>query len=155
MLGTDEEILQLSAQEMLAIIRRLERRIAEQGVQLAEFIKEVAMLREMIRESHRSKAPFSKSSGKRHPKKPGRHAGKGKFTQRPEPVATPADETLNIDMPLDVDQRQCPKCQTPLDTTNEQISVEHAARAAPRDQALQRRGRTLPALRLSGARQAS
>ena len=129
--ATDEEILQLPPREMLAIIRGLERqvkaqdvRLAAQDVRLAALIKEVAKLREVIRESHRSKAPFSKGTGKTRPKKPGRHAGKGKFAQRPEPVATPADEIQNIDVPLDVDQRQCPKCQTPLETANEEVTVE-------------------------------
>lgn len=124
MLGTDEELLQLAPRELVAIIRRLERRLAEQDAQIAALSQEVATLREVVRELQRSKAPFSKGSGKPHPKKPGRHAGKGSFTRRPEPQPTSADEVLDIDVPLDLDQRECPQCQTPLDTTNEQVTVE-------------------------------
>ena len=122
--ATDEELLQLPPKDLVAIIRRLERRIAEQDVLIAALSKEVAALKESVRESHRSKAPFSKGSGKPSPKKPGRHAGKGNFTRRPEPQPGPADEVHDIDVPLDVDQRECPRCKAPLETTDEQVTVE-------------------------------
>jgi len=117
MLATDEELLQLPASELVAIIRRLERR-------LAALTQEVAALRETIRESHRSKAPFSKGRAKPNPKRPGRRAGKGAFTQRPAPLPAPADEVQDIDVPLQADWRNCPQCQTPLETTTETVTVE-------------------------------
>ena len=156
MLGTDEELLQLPPRDLVAIIRRLERRLAEQDAQIAALSQEVATLREAVRELQRSKAPFSKGSGKPNPKRPGRRAGKGSFTRRPEPVPTPADEVRDIDVPLEVDQRQCPQCQGPLETSNEQVTVEDTPPVPPR--VIKRftvRSRALLALRLPGARQAS
>ena len=132
MQASDEDLLQLPPKELVAIIRRLERRIAEQDAQIAALSKQVAALTETVRESHRSKAPFSKGSGKDQPKKPGRRAGVGSFTQRPEPQPTSADEVRDIDVPLEVDERQCPQCQTPLETTNEQITVEDTPPVPPR-----------------------
>ncbi len=123
---TDEDLLQLPAKELVAIIRRLEQRIAEQDAQIAALIKGMEKLSQAVRESHRGHAPFSKGRSKPDPKKPGRRAGKGNFTQRPEPGPTPADEVQDIDVPLEVDQRLCPQCQVPLDTADEQVTVEDA-----------------------------
>jgi transposase len=125
--ATDEELLRLPAKELVAIIRRLERRIAEQDKQIAALIEGMEKLTKAVRESHRGNAPFSKGRSKPDPKKPGRRAGKGNFARRPEPEPTPADEVHDIDVPLDVDQRLCPECGVPLDTADEQVSVEDVA----------------------------
>jgi transposase len=102
---------------LIAIIRRLED-------QQAENEKRIAKLEAEVRESHRSKAAFSKGDRKQRPKKPGRKPGKGVFVQRPEPVAGPDDQVIPIDVPLEVDQRECPKCGVALQTKNEVATVE-------------------------------
>jgi transposase len=107
---SDEDLLRLPPRDLVKIIRRLEQR--------------VSALEESLRDAFRSKAPFSKGSPKPSPKKPGRRAGQGTFTRRMEPQPTPVDEVQNIDVPLEVDERQCPKCQIPLQRTNELATVE-------------------------------
>jgi transposase len=107
---SDEDLLRLPPRDLVAIIRQLEQR--------------VSALERALRDTFSSKAPFSKGCPKPKPKKPGRRAGQGTFTRRAEPLPTPADEVQNIDVPLAVDQRLCPKCDTALVTTNELATVE-------------------------------
>lgn len=107
---SDEELERLSSRELIAIIRRLEARI--EALELE------------ARESKKAKAAFSKGTRKLHPRKPGRKAGQGPFTNRPAPEPGPNDTLEDIDVPLNADQRECPLCKVPLETTTEQATVE-------------------------------
>jgi hypothetical protein len=53
-----------------------------------------------------------------NPKRQGRKPRQGPFLRRAAPEITPQDEVTTIDVPLPVDQRQCPYCKVPLETTN-------------------------------------
>ena len=107
---TDEELELLSSKELIAIIRRLEARIES--------------LEHEARERMKSKAVFSKGTRKANPKKPGRKAGKGRFSNRPEPTIRPEDQVENIEVPLGEDQRQCPECNVGLEMTTQTATVE-------------------------------
>ena len=80
--GTDEELERLSSRELIAIIRRLEARIAGQD-------RRIAALEEEQREAKRAKAPFSKGTRQASPKRPGRKPGQGLFKHREAPTAGP------------------------------------------------------------------
>ena len=71
---SDEELQRLSTKELILAIRRLEAKID--------------VLEAEARERMKAKAAFSKGARKANPKKPGRMAGVGRFTNRPEPAAT-------------------------------------------------------------------
>jgi transposase len=114
---SDEELERLSSKELIAIIRRLEATIDRLEARIEK-------LEEEARESKRAKAAFSKGTRKPNPKKPGRKKGEGRFTQRPAPTPGPTDQVQEIDVPLSVDQRECPGCEVPLETTNEIATVE-------------------------------
>ena len=93
----DEELERLSSRELIAIIRRLEARI--EALELE------------VRESKKAKAAFSKGTRKLHPRKPGRKPGQGRFTNRPAPQPRPNDTLEDIHVPLNADQRECPRCK--------------------------------------------
>ena len=109
---SDEELERLSSKELIAIIRRLEARV--EALELE------------VRESKKAKAAFSKGTRKLHPRKPGRKAGRGRFTNRPAPAPRPNDKLEDINVPLNDDQRECPLCKVPLETTTEAATVEDA-----------------------------
>lgn len=113
----DSELDQLSKAELIAIIRRLEAHIAAQDLR-------IAALEEAMRDAKRAKAPFSKGKRKDSPKKPGRKPGQGLFKNREEPAAGPADQTINIEVPLPDDLSKCPECGGPLTTAEEIATVE-------------------------------
>jgi transposase len=98
--------------------------------EIAELTKR---LEELLRDSKRAKAPFSKGERKANPKKPGRKPGEGKFTNRPAPVALPTDNVEHIDLPLDLESRQCPDCNIPLATSNETASILDIPKQPARD----------------------
>lgn len=114
---TREQLEPLSKDELIEIILSL-------SAQVDALVAQVARLEAQVRELHSAKAPFGKGKRKLAPKPPGRHAGKGKFTRRTEPVAGPGDEVQELDAPLPVDERNCPKCEVPLVTRNEVVTVE-------------------------------
>jgi transposase len=107
---TREQLEPLSKDELIEIILKLDAR--------------VSALEAQLREAHRAKAPFGKGTLKANPKRPGRHVGNGKFSRRSQPVAAPSDVVQALDAPLPVDQRNCPECNTPLVTHNEEVTVE-------------------------------
>lgn len=122
--------------ELLAVVRDLLARVAvleaENALLKAENATlkaenatlkvENAALREELRASKRATAPFSKGKGKAHPKKPGRKAGKGSFTNRPEPQPGPADIVEDIAVPLD--SPDCPLCGAALEVETQTATVE-------------------------------
>lgn len=116
-IGTDEELGRLPSKELIAIIRRLEARLAEQD-------KRIAALEAELREAKQAKAPFSKGRRKSSPKRPGRMAGKGVFKRREEPQALDSDHVVEMNVPLAEDQRICPKCAVTLSISQEIASTE-------------------------------
>ncbi len=74
---SDEELERLSTKESIRVIRRLEAKI---DVLVAE-----------ARERMKANAAFSKGTSKANPKKPGRKAGEGLSTNRPEPTPRAGD----------------------------------------------------------------
>jgi hypothetical protein len=114
---SDDELLRLPPVELVAIIRR-------QQEMIDKLEKRVAALEAELRESRKSKAAFSKGTRKLHPKKPGRKAGQGRFSNRPAPEPGPNDTLEDIDVPLSADERQCPLCQVPLETSTAEATVE-------------------------------
>jgi transposase len=106
----DEELESLSSKELIAIIRRLEARIEA--------------LENELRERMKSKAPFTKGTRKTNPKKPGRKAGMGSFSNRPEPTIQPEDQVEDIEVPLSEDQRQCSECNVALETSTQTATIE-------------------------------
>lgn len=103
--------------DLRATVARLEKRVADLEA-------ENKQLKEELRESKRAKAPFSKGKTKPDPKPPGRKPGQGNFTRRAEPIPTDADEVHEVDVPLPIDQRQCPRCQAPLEIKEEIATIE-------------------------------
>jgi transposase len=116
---SDEELERLSTKELIVVIRRLEARIE--------------ILEAEARERMKAKAAFSKGTRKKNPKKPGRKAGEGNFVNRPEPTPQPSDHVVEIDVPLNVDERECPGCQVPLETSNEKATIEDTPAVPPRE----------------------
>ena len=97
---------ELSREELLAMVKELIRQNA--GLR--------AELEELKRNQHRQAAPFSKNKPKTDPKKPGRKAGQGPFTNRLAPVQT-VTETVTAPVP-----ECCPDCGGSL----EQVAEESA-----------------------------
>lgn len=96
---TAEQLNNASRDDLIQIIKKL--------------LAEVESLKEQLRKSHRQASPFSKGKPKANPKKPGRHAGKGSFTRRPEPTVVPTDQVEDLAAPLG--DNLCPRCGVPLD----------------------------------------
>lgn len=91
----------LSRTDFVALVTAL----LEENARLREEIKGLhAEIAELKRAQHRPAAPFSKGKRKKHPKKPGRRPGEGKFTNKPAPDPTePA-------VVVPVDAETCPFC---------------------------------------------
>ena len=100
------EIDQLSREELIALVRELQR----QNAQLREEIERLK------RWQRRQAAPFSKQQRVQNPKKPGRKKGQGPFRHREAPT-NPA-RTVDAEAPA-----CCPFCGGPL----EQEGVEFAS----------------------------
>jgi transposase len=115
---SDEALELLSNKALIVIIRRLEQRIE--------------MLEAEARERMKAKAAFSKGTRKAHPKKPGRKAGQGRFTHRPEPIPQLGDQVEDIEVPLRADQRECPGCSVPLALTHDLATIEDTPAQPPR-----------------------
>jgi transposase len=113
---TRDELHQLTKSELIDIVE-------QQAQTIAKLEARVASLEAQLREKNSSKPPFSKGTRKANPKRPGRKPGQGPFLRRSAPEITPQDEVTTIDVPLPVDQRQCPDCKVPLETTNEEATT--------------------------------
>jgi hypothetical protein len=118
--------------DLRAAAARMELRYAESLRRITELEAENKRLKDELRESKRAKAPFSKGKRKPDPKPPGRKAGQGTFTRRAEPIATPSDEVREVDVPLSIDQRNCPQCQTPLVIHEEIATIEDTPKVPKR-----------------------
>jgi transposase len=89
-----QAVEELSTQEMIALIFRLQQ-------QVAELLKEN---QELKRSAHRQAAPFSKGKPVINPKKPGRKPGQGPFKRREAPLGPP-DIVIEAQAPP-----SCPDC---------------------------------------------
>lgn len=107
---TREALQQRSKDELIEIILSLSARLTA--------------LEAEVRELKRAKAPFSKGVRKASPKPPGRRAGQGHFTRRAVPEIGPEDKVIELDAPLPADERDCPRCDVPLQTSNEVVTIE-------------------------------
>jgi predicted transcriptional regulator len=115
---------ELTREAMWEIILDLRATVARLEKRCAKLEADNKALTEQLRDSKRAKAPFTKGQRKADPKPPGRKPGQGNFTHRAAPVPTPEDEVREVDVPLEIDQRQCPQCHTPLDITQEIATIE-------------------------------
>ena len=97
----------LSREELLALVRELERKNAE-------LRKENQALR---RSQHRSATPFSKERPVKNPKKPGRKKGQGPFRRREAPAHNPS-ATVDAEAPP-----ICPFCGGPLEHEGEETAT--------------------------------
>jgi transposase len=97
----------LSREELLALVREQERKIAE-------LLKENQRLK---RAQHRQATPFSKERPVQNPKKPGRKKGRGPFRRREAPVQNPT-VTVNAEAPAN-----CPFCGGPLEHEGEEFAT--------------------------------
>lgn len=113
--GNRDSLEEATHAELVALVRKLLARV--EALEM-----ENATLREQLRESKRATAPFSKGKGKAAPKRPGRRAGKGRFTTRPAPEPGPADEVENLHAPLD--SPWCPQCGARLKLQEQIVTVE-------------------------------
>jgi transposase len=97
----------LSREELVVLVRELERQIAELRRQNQE----------LKRAQHRQAAPFSKGRPVGNPKKPGRKKGQGPFRRREEPTQKP---TMNVDAEA---PPECPFCGGPLEHEGEESAT--------------------------------
>jgi transposase len=97
----------LSREELLALVRELERKNAE-------LLKENERLK---RAQHRQASPFSKGRPLKHPKKPGRKKGQGPFRRREAPVQNPT-MTMDAEAPP-----HCPFCGGPLEQQGQESAT--------------------------------
>lgn len=126
MTGTDEELLKLRPVELVAIIRRLEKRIEEQD-------RRIKQLEDQLRESkHSGKAQFGKARRVSKPKRPGRRPGKGRFERRQEPQPTKDDCVTETRVRLDPEDKRCRKCGCPLKVRRERASTVDVPAQPPR-----------------------
>jgi transposase len=96
-LSPEASLEDLSREELIALIRRLQEEIER-----------------LKRSGQRSAAPFSKGEPKRDPKPPGRKPGQGYFRFRTAPEQTP-QEVITAEVPA-----QCPACGGRLDRVGEE-----------------------------------
>lgn len=102
-----------SYDELLDLVRQLQRRIAALEAEIARLREENGLLRDQLDEARRAgkrqAGPFSKGAPKASPKKPGRKKGK---EHGPPSFRKPPDRVDEVhDAPL---PKGCPDCGTPL-----------------------------------------
>lgn len=124
-----EHLESQSVTELVSLVRQLLQRMealesenAALKAANAALKAENADLKEQLRVTKRATAPFSKGPGRTAPKKPGRHAGKGRFERRAEPVSAAADRVEDLHAPLEA--RDCPQCGAPLEVVEQVATVE-------------------------------
>ncbi|MES2708321.1 MAG: transposase [Verrucomicrobiota bacterium] len=111
MSGEPDPLELLSVMELVALLQRVDALEADN-----------ATFKEQLRATKRATAPFSRGPGRATPKKSGRHAGKGRFERRAEPVAGAAGVVEDPRAPLD--SRDCPQCGAPLEVVEQAATVE-------------------------------
>lgn len=124
MSGTDESdwLEKATHAELLALVRELMASIEGLKAENAALKERNRKLEEEVRASKRAVAPFSKGTGKKERKKPGRKAGQGLFVRRSEPEPAAGDKVDDVSAPLD--SKNCPECGAPLEVSSESATVE-------------------------------
>ena len=99
-----EDMESLSREELLALLVKLQRQVAELTASNESLRREIAVLK---RSTQRQAAPFSKGTRVSHPQRPGRKPGEGAFSfrqaPRPEEITEPP---VNVPVTLEC----CPRC---------------------------------------------
>ncbi|HEX9005451.1 MAG TPA: IS66 family transposase [Blastocatellia bacterium] len=111
--------LQLGDAQLLELVQQL----------IAENARLRAEIEELKRKNARSAAPFSKNKRKKNPKRPGRKAGQGKFSNRAAPAEEQYSGTIE-DVPVSVST--CPDCGGDLAGEGEEIVTTTEIPPAPR-----------------------
>jgi len=87
---------QLNREQLIGLVRKLERLVDAQRTELERLRQENERLR---REGHRQAAPFSRRRRKPDPQRPGRKPGRGRFTQRAAPLADQVTQWVAVAPP--------------------------------------------------------
>jgi transposase len=115
-----EQLFPVPHYALVGIAMSLEIRVEELQAELLSLRGKLDEALEQLRKMHRCTAPFAKDPVEaKARKRPGRKAGKGTFTRRAPPVPTAADQVVERDAPLSVEDRVCPYCNLPLQTHDE------------------------------------
>jgi transposase len=109
---------QLSYQQLLELVQQL----------IAENARLRAEIEELKRKNARSAAPFSKNKRKKNPKRPGRKAGQGTFSNRTAPSAEQYSGPIE-DVP--VAESTCPDCGGELSGEGEELVTNTELPPAP------------------------
>jgi transposase len=125
-MNLDFNLAQLSAEQLLELVRRL---IAENEQLRAENAQLRAEIEELKRKNARPAAPFSKNKRKKNPKRPGRKPGQGPFNNRPAPPEE-AYSAPPVDVP--VTESNCPACGGELGEEAEEIATNTEIPPAPK-----------------------
>lgn len=99
---------QMSVGQLIELVERL----------LAENARLSAEIEELKRSNARSAAPFSKNKRQKNPKRPGRKAGQGQFSNRPAPSQEQYTEPIEE---VPVVETECPDCGGELVEAGEEI----------------------------------
>lgn len=125
-MAPERDIETLSRDELIELVKHL----VDQNEQLRAIIEEQRrIIDELTRGGKRQAAPFSKGTRKKNPKRPGRKAGDGPFTNRKAPA--PADLTTpDVDVP--VAQPACPECGGELESERTDFAYRTEIPAMPK-----------------------
>lgn len=110
---------QLSREQLLELLRQL----------IADNARLRAEIEELKRKNARSAAPFSKNKRKKNPKRPGRKAGQGVFSNRTTPSEEQYTEPIQ-DVP--VAETACPDCGGELIEADDEIVTNTELPPAPK-----------------------
>ena len=94
-------VLTMQVVELKAQLEQRDAAIEKLKQQVHQLEEELAQAR---RAKKRQATPFGRDEHVEHPKRPGRKAGKGKFTHREKPSLDEVDRTLEAPLPC------CPDC---------------------------------------------
>jgi hypothetical protein len=128
-----ENLTTLSRDELLALLVKLQRQLAELTARNAALQAEIEQLR---RGAKRQAAPFSKGTRVANPKRPGRQPGSGPFHYRAAPVPEQITEPT-VDVPVTL--AACPACGGPLEEERVDFAYTTDIPAIPRPRVTQYR----------------
>lgn len=120
----DQYVLELEARvvELTAQVADLEAQLEQRDATIEALTQQVNELQNQLaqaqRASKRQATPFARDEHVEHPKKPGRKAGKGKFTHRAKPSPEEINHTAEAPLPC------CPECDGPLTDRKEHEHFE-------------------------------
>lgn len=122
----DQYVLELEARvaELTAQVVELEAQLEQRDTTIEKLEQQVHHLQDQLAQARRARkrqaTPFARDEHVEHPKRPGRRAGKGKFTHRAKPSPDEIDRTVEAPLPC------CPECDGPLTDwkTHEHFEVD-------------------------------